>query len=190
MDLPRLRIATVTGRAARASSQRIRLDSYRKLGPIIIVAACLSCTESESRTATGGSLPTATTPTVSPAVRNPAAPPHPSAAEAFSGKLTADAIIYIEDDFVESYDPWDQAFAKLTGRLGPPTKIDGDTYYWAAVTNDICAVLEVEKIDGKQANMSGTLLRTSDPRGLRPLHYGPPDALTNRDQCLELAGQP
>jgi hypothetical protein len=144
----------------------------------IVVAACVGCTKVD-RPTKAESEP-ATRPSAQESKPGPAVAPSP-------GKLTADAIMQIEDNFVESYDPWDTAFTKLQTRLGPPTKIDGDTYYWAAVTNGVCAQLEVEKIDGKQANMSGTLLRTMDPRGLRPLHYGPNDALVNRDQCLELA---
>lgn len=145
---------------------------------IIVFAACVGCTKVDRPAS----------PEPAPTSRNGVPAPRDSAVVPSPGRLTADAIMNIEDRFVESYDPWDTAFAKLTTRLGPPTKIDGDTYYWAAVTNDICAQLEVDKIDGKEANMSGTLLRTADPRGLRPLHYGPHDALLGRELCLELAG--
>lgn len=134
------------------------------------------CTKSDRPTKPGPESAVATAGEVPPA------PPAPAPASS-----RVDRIMSVEG-LVSSYDPWDAAFATLQARLGPPTRIDGTTYYWAAVTDGVCAVLQVEKIDGKDVNMAGPLLRTMDPRGLRPLRYGEADALVNRDACLQLAG--
>ena len=107
-------------------------------------------------------------------------------APAFSGTLTADAIMGAKG-LVKPFDKWDDGFAKLQATFGPPTNTKGDNFRWAVQTGDDCTYFYVSKDDGKKMNMGdgfivGTVMtpmkvnKTAGPSG-------------NYDECLAILGK-
>lgn len=105
-------------------------------------------------------------------------------AEPYKGPLTVD-LVMSSKDVVKVFDPWDDAFAQLQAKLGPPTKIDGKKHYWAAMQGDDCAYTYVEKEDGKQYKKEGFMAGAI----MAPGKYGKGDAIMNRGECLDLVGK-
>ena len=83
------------------------------------------------------------------------------------------------------FDPWDEGFAKLQAKLGPPTKIDGKKHYWAAMRGDDCAYMYVEKQDGKEFHKEGLMVGTIQ----NPEIYDKDAAIMNRADRLDLVGK-
>jgi hypothetical protein len=138
----------------------------------VLVIVALGCGKKDS-----GSAPP---PTAEPAkVAEPTKPP-----EVFQGPLTV-AIIMDSKDLARSLEPWDQAFAKLQGKLGAPTKVDGKQYQWAALDGDDCAYTYVTKDDGTKFGTSGTIVGIASSPG----KYGKADAIGNRNECLKILGK-
>ena len=142
---------------------------------LLVLACCVACSKPPAE-ARGTEPP------------QPPPPPPPSDPVTAGKPLTADMITSLPSSFIESYDPWDEGFGKLVQRLGPPTHIDGDDYYWAAVTDNVCAYVMFQKVDGASVNMAGELIRPEDPRGVRPYRFEANGPMANREMCLDLAG--
>lgn len=68
-------------------------------------------------------------------------PPKP-----FTGKLTIERVMALTMQSVQNCeDPWDLALAKVEGKLGKPTKIDGEKFQWAAIEGERCAIVTIER---------------------------------------------
>lgn len=104
--------------------------------------------------------------------------------EPFKGPLTVERIMAAKDA-VKPFDEWNEGYALLQSKLGPPTKIDGKKYEWAAMNGDDCAYMMVEQEDGKKFNKEGVMVGAVQEPG----KYGPHDAMMNRDDCLEILGK-
>ncbi len=106
-------------------------------------------------------------------------------AEPFKGPLTVDLVMSAKD-IVKPLEPWDAGFAKLQAKLGPPTKVEGDKYQWAAEQGDDCAMTYVSKDDAKKLNMGeGFVVGTVMP----PMKAGKDAPSGNRDMCLKVLGK-
>ena len=99
------------------------------------------------------------------------APPKP-----FEGPLTVAKVMAAEKT-VKMFQAWDEAFAKLQGAVGPPTKVDGAKHYWAAMEGDDCAYFYVEN----ENNKVGTIQS--------PMTVGKDGPIMNRAECLKLVGK-
>ena len=105
-------------------------------------------------------------------------------AEPYKGPLTVD-LVMSAGDTAKVFQPWDEGFANLQAKLGPPTKIEGKKHYWAAMAGNDCAYFYVEKEDGKQYNKDGLMVGTIQ----NPGKYGKDGAIMNRAECLDLVGK-
>ena len=102
----------------------------------------------------------------------------------FKGPLTVDAIMSAKD-VVKPFDPWTDGYARAQAKLGPPTKIDKDKYWWAAMDGDTCAYTMIQQDDGKQFHKDAPMVGMVQEPG----KYGKDSAMMNRDECLELLGK-
>jgi len=104
--------------------------------------------------------------------------------EPFKGPLTVDRIMAAKDA-VQPFQPWDEGLAVMKSKLGEPTKIDRNKYWWAAMQGDDCAYMEVEQEDGKRYNKEGLMVGAV----MDPGKYGKDGPSGNRSECLELLGK-
>lgn len=77
-------------------------------------------------------------------------PRAPTSEEQAGGRLTAQAIV-ASANAVATFQPWEPALAVMTGRLGPPTHVEGDRYAWAVMDGDTCVSTWMEVM----GNMTG-----------------------------------
>jgi hypothetical protein len=64
----------------------------------------------------------------------------------FTGTLTIERVMSKNASNTDvCRDPWDIELARLEARLGPPTKIDGDDFHWAAREGTRCAYFTVQR---------------------------------------------
>jgi len=112
-----------------------------------------------------------------------AAPPEP-----FKGKLTG-AIIMSTKDLVHPFDPWEDAFAQLQGKLGPPTHVkqgtDGPYYQWAVEEGEACTYVEVGQEDGKKYKKDGLMVGAVQS----PMTIDKTGPIGNRADCLKILGK-
>jgi hypothetical protein len=102
----------------------------------------------------------------------------------FEPPLTV-AKVMKSDDVVKPLQAWDKALAKLQAAVGPPTKVEGDKHFWAAMEGDDCAYFYVSREDGKEYGKSGMVVGVVQSPGT----YNKDGALMNRAECLELVGK-
>ncbi len=81
--------------------------------------------------------------------------------------------------------PWDDTFAQLQAHFGPPQKVDGNKFEWAAMEGDNCAYFVVEKGDGAKYQKPGMVVASFQ----NPQTYGKAGAIMNRGECLDLVGK-
>jgi hypothetical protein len=96
-------------------------------------------------------------------------------AKPFEGPLTYDKVLAAKET-AHPRQAWKPVFAKLQSMLGPPTKIDGKKYIWAAKDGEKCAYLTYD-IDGDQVWIPG-----------EPIDARPDGAWNTRFDCLVAAG--
>ncbi|MGE5183987.1 MAG: hypothetical protein ACM31C_18075 [Acidobacteriota bacterium] len=121
--------------------------------------------------------------TAEPAKATEPAKPAP-AAEPFKGTLTPDLVVAAKGA-VKPLAPWAEGFAQLQAKLGPPTKVDGDKYEWAAMQGDDCAYTYVTKEDGKKYAQEGEVVGEVST----PMKVGKSDPPGNRSECLAILGK-
>jgi hypothetical protein len=143
-----------------------------KLTWTLIAVAALGCGKKDS-----GSEPAKT---ADPAKAVEAAPPPAP----FKGPLTAELVLSAKD-VAKSMDPWDQGFAKLQAKLGPPTNVKDSKYRWAVMTGDDCTYFYVSKDDGKRMGVDGFIVGSV----MTPMKVGKDELPGNRDECLEVLGK-
>ncbi|HEY1813753.1 MAG TPA: hypothetical protein VGG74_15485 [Kofleriaceae bacterium] len=103
---------------------------------------------------------------------------------AFQAPLTV-ATVMTAKTAAEPLQPWDDTFAQLQAHFGPPTKVDGKKFEWAAMDGDNCAYFVVEKEDGAQYKQAGTVVGSFQ----HPKTYGKDGAIMNRGECLDILGK-
>jgi hypothetical protein len=103
---------------------------------------------------------------------------------AFKAPLTV-ATVMTANDPVELLAPWDDALASLQAHFGPPTKVDGKKFEWAAMEGDDCAYFYVEQDDGARYQKSGKVVGTVS----HPMKVGKDGPIMNRGDCLDLVGK-
>lgn len=104
--------------------------------------------------------------------------------EPFKGPLTVDRIVAAKDA-VKPFQPWDEGLAVMKAKLGEPTKVDKNKYWWGAMQGDDCAYMYIEQEDGKKYNRQGLMVGAV----MEPAKYGKDSAMMNREECLELLGK-
>ena len=139
---------------------------------LLLAIACSSSKPHETPTPVVEIAPVTVTPIA------PQPPPTP-----YTGPLTVELVMAARDA-VHLFQPWDEAYAQLEGKLGKPTKIDGDKYEWAATRDDDCADFIVEREDGAHYQQPGMLVGTIHS----PKTFGKDGAQFGRGDCLELVG--
>lgn len=106
----------------------------------------------------------------------------------FKGPLTI-ATIMAAKEIVQPFDPWDDAFALLQSRLGPPTHVkesaSGPMYQWAADAGETCAYVEVGKEDGKKYQKEGMMVGAV----MNPMTVDKKGPVGNRADCLAILGK-
>jgi hypothetical protein len=127
-----------------------------------------------------------------PACKKSDAPPAPVAKAAgspelpaFKAPLTVATVMSANDGVAPLLAPWDDAFANLQAHFGPPTKIEGKKFEWAAMEGDNCAYFTVERDDGAQFQKHGMVVSLFS----HPQTYGKDGAIMNRGECLDLVGK-
>ncbi|HEX4455646.1 MAG TPA: hypothetical protein VH143_32520 [Kofleriaceae bacterium] len=103
---------------------------------------------------------------------------------AFHAPLTV-ATVMSAKTAAEPLQPWDDTFATLQAHFGPPTKIDGKKFEWAAMEGDRCAYFVIEKVDGAEYKQPGTVVGSFQ----HPQTYGKDGAIMNRGECLDILGK-
>jgi hypothetical protein len=106
-------------------------------------------------------------------------------AEPFKGPLTAEAILGAKD-LVKPFDKWDEGFAKLQAKLGPPTNVKGDNYRWAVQQGDDCTYFYVSKDDAKKLSAGEGFIVGTVMSPLKVPKAGPSG---NMDECLAILGK-
>ncbi|HEY1552978.1 MAG TPA: hypothetical protein VGG28_34345 [Kofleriaceae bacterium] len=103
---------------------------------------------------------------------------------AFQAPLTI-ATVMTAKTAAEPLQPWDDTFAQLQAHFGPPTKVDGNKFEWAAMEGDNCAYFVIEKEDGAKYKQAGTVVGAFQ----HPQTYGKDGAIMNRGECLDILGK-
>jgi hypothetical protein len=103
---------------------------------------------------------------------------------AFAAPLTV-ATVMTAKSAAEPLESWDDTLAALQAHFGPPTKVDGKKFEWAAMEGDNCAYFVVEKEDGAQYKKSGNVVGSFQ----HPQTYGKDGAIMNRGECLDILGK-
>jgi len=109
-----------------------------------------------------------------------AAPPKP-----FTGKLTIDRLKSLTMQSVPvCAGSWDEDFAKVQARVGVPTKIEGNNYYWAVKEGDRCAIVSVERGECPPSwNKPGARLVSATD----PMETTATSTTGNHDKCVRIA---
>jgi hypothetical protein len=87
---------------------------------------------------------------------------------------------------VKPFDPWDQGFAKLQSKLGPPTSVKGDNYRWAVAQGDDCAYVYISKDDAKKLHAGEGFVVGTVATPMKVDKSSPPG---NREECFEILGK-
>ncbi len=70
---------------------------------------------------------------------------HDSPPAPFVGPLTVEQVMGAKNVVAVCADTWDVALATLQARLGPPTKVDGGKFTWAARDTTRCALVRFDR---------------------------------------------